>query len=86
MKVPGRAKRVMAILDQFDIRIIKCVNTRNYTRVGQIMAWLENDIPSIAILYSKLDKLSEMGLIKYKPEFGYIRTVKGDGISASTRR
>ena len=76
----------MAELDQFDIRILKPVNSRNYTSVGRIMDWLEDDMPSIAVLYGRLDQLSEKGLIEYKPEFGYIRTEKGDQISGRMRR
>ena len=76
----------MAELDQFDIRILKSINSRNYTSVGRIMDWLEDDMPSIAVLYGKLEKLTEMGLIEYKQEFGYIRTEKGDQISGRMRR
>jgi len=67
----------MAKLDGLDIRILRCITGRRHYSRNEVHSWLVEEMPNIALLQHRLDRLEGEGLIRFEPGRGYIRTREG---------
>ncbi len=62
------------------IRVLGSVSESRYSAVNEIHIWVEDKVPSVAILLRMLEQLEVEGLIIYEAGRGYTRTPEGSRV------
>ncbi len=64
-------------LDEIDVKILECISETAYAHRSEIHRWVMREIPSIAMLQRRLEKLEEEGYLRFELWKGYRRTGLG---------
>lgn len=62
------------------IRVLGSVSESRYSALNEVHIWVEDKVPSVAILMRMLERLEMEGLVIYEAGRGYIRTPEGSRV------